>query len=84
MASVYSEVERLRQVLAAYEQHTLPVSERNVALAQKSYALGLATIVEVVQAQRQQGDLNVGYLNAFDQYLQARGRLYTATAAYPE
>ena len=84
VASVYSEVERLRQVLATYEQHTLPVSERNVALAQKSYAQGLATIVEVVQAQRQQGDLNVGYLNAFDQYLQARARLYTATAAYPE
>ena len=84
VATTYAEAERLRQLLATYEQETLPVSERNVKLAQKSYTQGLVTIVDVVQAQRQQGDLNVGYINTFDQYLQALAKLFTATATYSD
>ena len=84
VATAYAEAERLQHLLVTYEQETLPVSERNVKLAQKSYTQGLVTIVEVVQAQRQQGDLSVGYINTFDQYLQALAKLFTATATYSE
>jgi cobalt-zinc-cadmium efflux system outer membrane protein len=84
VASAHQELTRLAQLIADYEQHTLPVVERNIALAQRSYAQGLISIVEVVQAQRQQADLQITYLATFDQYLQALARLYTATAVYPE
>ena len=84
VASAHAELAQLAHVIADYEQHTLPVVQRNVALAQQSYAQGLVSIVEVVQAQRQQADLEVGYVATFDRYLQARARLYTATAVYPE
>lgn len=84
VASAYAEAERLREVIAQYQRSMLPVSERNVRLAQQGYGQGLVSIVEVVQAQRQQGELNVAYLNTLDQYLQAWSRLRTASGAYLE
>jgi cobalt-zinc-cadmium efflux system outer membrane protein len=83
VASAYAEVERLQQVISEY-QNMLPLSERNAHLAQQGYDQGLVSIVEVVQAQRQQGDLNVTYLNTLDQYLQALARLHIATGDYVE
>jgi cobalt-zinc-cadmium efflux system outer membrane protein len=82
VASVYAEAERLQQVIAEYQRNMLPVTERNVRLAQQGYNQGLVSIVEVVQAQRQQGELNGTYLNTLDQYLQAQMRLNTAAASY--
>jgi cobalt-zinc-cadmium efflux system outer membrane protein len=82
VASVYAEAERLQQVIAEYQRNMLPVTERNVRLAQQGYNQGLVSIVEVVQAQRQQGELNGTYLNTLDQYLQAQVRLNTAAASY--
>jgi cobalt-zinc-cadmium efflux system outer membrane protein len=83
VASAYAEAERLQQVISEY-QNMLPLSERNAHLAQQGYDQGLVSIVEVVQAQRQQGDLNVTYLNTLDQYLQALARLHIATGDYVE
>jgi cobalt-zinc-cadmium efflux system outer membrane protein len=83
VVSAYAEAERLQQVISEY-QNMLPLSERNAHLAQQGYDQGLVSIVEVVQAQRQQGDLNVTYLNTLDQYLQALARLHIATGDYVE
>ena len=82
VASVYAEAERLQQVITEYQRNMLPLSERNVRLAQQGYNQGLVSIVEVVQAQRQQGELNGAYLNTLDQYLQALARLRSAAGSY--
>lgn len=82
VASVYAEAERLREVIAGYQRDMLPIGERNVRLAQQGYNQGLVSIVEVVQAQRQLGELNNAYLASLDQYLQTLARLRTAAAGY--
>ena len=82
VAIVHAEAGRLQQVLSEYRRNMLPLSERNVRLAQQGYDQGLVSIVEVVQAQRQQADLNGAYLNTLDQYLQALARLETAVGSY--
>jgi outer membrane protein TolC len=78
VASTYAEAERLQQAVSAYQRNMLALSARNVRLAQQGYNQGLIAIVDVVQAQRQQGELNIAYLNTLDQYLQALARLRTA------
>ncbi|MBZ0093661.1 MAG: TolC family protein [Sulfuricellaceae bacterium] len=82
VAGAYAETERLRQALSEYRRNMLAVSARNVRLALQGYDQGLVSILEVVQAQRQQGELNIAYLNTLDQYLQAWARLHTATGDY--
>ena len=72
----------MRGVLHNYEANLLPVAERNVGLAEKGYTQGLLSIVEVVQVQRQHGELQAAALNTLDQYLQALTRLRTAVADY--
>ena len=83
VASAYNEASSLQRLLAEYQQTTSRVSERSVALAQKGYSEGLVSVLEVVQAQRQQGDLNTSYLATLDQYLQTLARLRTAVGDYP-
>ena len=82
VASAYAESSNLQRSLDRYRQDLLPVSARNVQLAQKGYGQGLVSVVEVVQAQRQQAELNATYLTTLDQYLQALVRLRTATGGY--
>lgn len=82
VAGVYAEAERLQQVIAGYQRNMLPLSERNVRLAQQGYGQGLVSIVEVVQAQRQQGELNGAYLTTLDQYFQVLARLDSAVGSY--
>jgi cobalt-zinc-cadmium efflux system outer membrane protein len=82
VAIAFGEAERLQRVLSGYQRNMLPLSERNVRLAQQGYDQGLVSIVEVVQAQRQQADLNSAYLNTLDQYLQASARLQSAAGSY--
>lgn len=82
VASAYAESSNLHRSLDRYRQDLLPVSARNVQLAQKGYGQGLVSVVEVVQAQRQQAELNATYLTTLDQYLQALVRLRTATGGY--
>ena len=90
VATAYAEAERLRTVVQQYQQDILPVSDRNVRLAQQGYDQGLVSILEVIQAQRQQSELNISYLNVLDQYLQAlvKQRLvvgdYTAGVTSPD
>jgi cobalt-zinc-cadmium efflux system outer membrane protein len=78
------EVQRLQASLDSYAHDMLPLSERNVQLAQKGYRQGLVPIVDVIQAQRQLGELNAAWLDAKDRYRQALARLDTATGAYLE
>jgi cobalt-zinc-cadmium efflux system outer membrane protein len=82
VASAYAEAQRLQQAVSAYQGSMLALSARNVRLAQQGYNQGLISIVEVVQAQRQQGELNMAYLNTLDQYLQSLARLRIATGEY--
>lgn len=82
VASAYAELLRLAELLRQYQDNLQAIGERNVQLAQRGYAQGLVSILEVTQALRQQGELNVAYLDTLDQYLQALVRLHTAVADY--
>lgn len=78
----YAEAINLQQLLTRYRQGLLPVSLRNVQLAQQGYRQGLVAVLDVVQAQRQQVELNAAYLNTLDQFLQTLVRLRTASGDY--
>ncbi len=82
VASAYVEAERLQAVVRRYQDGMLALSDRNVRLAQQGYDMGLAPILTVVQAQRQQSELYVAYQNTLGQYLQALVALRTATGGY--
>ena len=82
VANFVAEIARLQQVIVEYQRTMLPVSEGNVRLAQQGYGRGQIPISDVVQAGRQQGDINIAYLAALDLYLQAWAKLRTATADY--
>jgi len=78
VAGAYGEVMRLQALLSQYSQRATPISERSVRLAQQGYSQGLIPVFDVVQAQRQQSELNAAYLSTLDQYLQALARLHLA------
>jgi outer membrane protein TolC len=78
----WNEASGTQQQLGQYRESLFPVSARSVKLAQKGYAEGLVTMAEVLQAQRQQADLDAAYLDTLDQFLQALVRLRTAAGDY--
>ncbi len=82
VASAYAETERLQQTLSEYQRNMLALSTRNVRLALQGYNQGLISISDMVLIQRQQGELNIAYLDTLDQYLQALTRLHIATGDY--
>jgi outer membrane protein, heavy metal efflux system len=82
VAAAHAEAASLQSLLKTYDDGLLPVARRNVGLAEKGYGQGLVSVVEVVQAQRQQAELNNAQLAALDQYLQALARLRTAVGDY--
>lgn len=82
VAGKHEQVTQLLVALTAYSEHTLPLSRRNAELARDAYRQGQVSIVEVVQAGRQENDLNASYANTLAQYLQALAQLNTATAAW--
>lgn len=82
VASAYAETERLQQALSEYQRNMLTLSTRNVRLALQGYNQGLIPVGDVVRIQRQQGELNIAYLDTLDQYLQSLARLHTATGDY--
>ena len=82
VASAYTEAERLQAAVRQYQDGTLALSDRNVRLAQQGYDTGLAPIVTVVQAQRQQSDLYIAYQATLGQYLQALVALRSAVDGY--
>ncbi|BBP03051.1 cellobiose phosphorylase [Sulfuriferula plumbiphila] len=82
VASTYAETERLQQALSEYQRNMLALSARNVRLALQGYNQGLIPVGDVVRIQRQQGELNIAYLDTLDQYLQALARLHIATGDY--
>jgi cobalt-zinc-cadmium efflux system outer membrane protein len=82
VAGAYGEVTKLQASLSQYGQRLLPISQRSVRLAQEGYNEGLIPVFDVVQAQRQQAELNATYLTTLDQYLQTLTRLHTAVGDY--
>lgn len=75
----YSEVQALKNIIEQFDKNSLALSKKNSLLAQNAYGNGQISFLEVVQAQRQQNDLQNLYLNTLDQYLQALVKLRTAT-----
>lgn len=82
VTGAHAEATRLQVLLAQFDLSMRPVSERNVRLARQGYGQGLIPIFDVVQAQRQQAELNQTYLSTLDQFLQALVRLHTAAGDY--
>lgn len=82
ITGAYVEATNLQQALDRYRTSLMPVSARNVQLAQKGYGQGLVSVLEVVQAQRQQADIDAAYLNTLDGFLQALVRLRAAAGDY--
>ena len=82
VAGAYGEATKLQASLSQYGQRLLPISQRSVRLAQEGYNQGLIPVFDVVQAQRQQAELNATYLTTLDQYLQTLARLHTAVGDY--
>ena len=83
VGAAHAEAASLQILFKNYESTLLPVTARNVALAQQGYERGLVPLLEVIQAQRQEADLRTNALNTLDLYLQAYARLRTAVGDYP-
>ena len=82
LAGEYAQVTRLLTALDAYTQDTLPLSRRNAELARNAYRQGQVSIVEVIQAERQENELNTAYADALGQYLRALAALNTTAATW--
>lgn len=70
----------LARIVENYRGSVIPLSDRNVSLAQEAYRSGLATVTQVVQVQRQQSELQTSYLDALSQYRRAWIDLEVAAA----
>lgn len=81
VAGLHEQVTRLLTALNSYTEHTLPLSRRNTELAHDAYRTGQLSIADVVQAERQENDLNASYADTFGQYLRALAELNAATVA---
>lgn len=82
LAGEYAQVTRLVSALDAYTRNTLPLSYRNAELARNAYRQGQVSIVEVIQAERQENELNTAYTDALGQYLQALAALNTTAVTW--
>jgi outer membrane protein, heavy metal efflux system len=79
VAGRHEQVSGLLTALNAYTERTLPLSRRNTELARDAYRKGQLSIADVVQAERQENDLNTGYADTFAQFLRALAELNAAT-----
>jgi cobalt-zinc-cadmium efflux system outer membrane protein len=82
VAALHEQLTRLLTALNSYTEHTLPLSRRNTELARDAYRSGQLSITDVVQAERQENDLNAGYADALGQYLRTLAELNAATVGY--
>lgn len=81
--AAYRRLEEIRHVVEGYRTTLIPLTDRNVALAQDAYRGGLTSVTQVVQVQRQQSELRTGYLDVLGQYRRAVIDLEVASAASP-
>lgn len=81
--AAYRRVEEIKQVVDGYRSKVIPLTDRNVALAQDAYRAGLTSVTQVVQVQRQQSELRTGYLDVLGQYRRATIDLEVAAATSP-
>lgn len=82
LSAAHAEATRLAASLAQYRSDVLPIAQRNVHLAQLGYSMGLTSVFEVVQAQRQLSETRKASLDLQDQYLKSLVRLHTAAGDY--
>lgn len=83
LASAHRRVEELGQIVERYHAALVPLADRNVQLAQDGYRQALVNVTQVVQVQRQQGELRGAHLDALAQYRRAAIDLEAAAAASP-
>lgn len=80
-------LEQLTQLLGtvkAYEAEALPLSRKNSELARAAYHNGQISIVDVVQAERQEKDVGANYADALSQYFHKIVLLDTAMVSNAE
>jgi cobalt-zinc-cadmium efflux system outer membrane protein len=82
VASSYQQVILLQNILKQSQSTSLSLSMRNIHLAQNAYSAGQISLFEVVQAQRQQNDLQMAYLDTLNQYLQALVKLCNSIGSH--
>ena len=75
---------RLSDAVAAYEGQGLPLSRKNSALARDAYRKGQVSIMEVVQAERQEKETGLNYVEALAQYFRSLVQLDEATVAHAD
>lgn len=81
IAAEYARIVALASVVGQYRESTLPLGRKNVALARNAYRAGQLSMTDVVQATRQEIDLNNSYVDALSNYLIAVSELDTSTVA---
>ena len=72
----------LSEAVQTYETQALPLARKNSALARDAYRKGLVSIMEVVQAERQEKETGLSYAEALSQYFKGVVDLDTATVAH--
>lgn len=83
LESARRRAEKLSGVVEGYRARLVPLTDRNVALSQDAYRSGLVNLTQVVQAQRQQSELQTSYIDALAQYRRAWIDLEVAAATSP-
>jgi cobalt-zinc-cadmium efflux system outer membrane protein len=78
--SAHRRVDELAEVTERYRVRLVPLTDQNVRLSQDAYRQGLVNVTQVVQAQRQHGELQSAYLDALIQYRRALTELEVAAA----
>ena len=82
VAGRHEQLSGLMNALAAYSLRTLPLSRRNTDLARDAYRQGQLSISDLVQAERQETDLNAGYADTLTKYLRTLAELNSAAVAF--
>ena len=84
VAGLRERVERLLDAVDAYEKQGLPLSRKSSEVARDAYQKGQISILEVVQAERQESEIGNSYAEALAQYLKAMTQLDAAIVAWAE
>lgn len=84
VAGLRERVVRLLDAVDAYEKQGLPLSRKNTEVARDAYRKGQISIIEVVQAERQESEIGSSYVEALEQYLKTMTQLDAATVAWAE
>lgn len=78
MSSQLAQLKLLRHTIDQTQKQSLPLTLKNVQLANTAYKNGQLSLLNLVQVQRQQNDVQLAYLTNLEKYLQNYVALCTA------